>query len=571
MMQNNILLASWLRAQSLRSAAVVAIASGSLILAGCSAAEADHAAAPPPGASASPDQANAEASVAQPSDPAPAVASKVDAQPGQQESWYAMYVEGNKVGYGRTAVTPVATDGRSLSKLEERVFFSVSRNGQKTEEKIVSTGIETATGELLSFSTEIDAGPEPILTQGELHGGQMKFQTMTTGKTTSSAIAWPAGTGGFKATEESLLNQPPQPGETRKLSGLMIGFNEVAQIEMTAADYEPTTLLDHTEDLLRIQWTATLPSGNVLRADWWTNRQGEVMKMQLDALHQVTYRTTREVALAESGPARFDLLLSTTVRVNRPLEHPEATRRIRYRVQLASGDPSRIFANGLTQRVTSLDPHTAEIEVRAVRPSKPANKSPANTQPVPRAISTLAPAAETFSAHPPLDEDRHANNLVQSDDPQIVALAKQAAGDKTDAWEVAQALERFVCDYIQVKSYSQAFSTAVEVAASREGACTQHAVLLAALARARGIPARVVVGLVYTESHPGFAFHMWDEAWIGDRWIPLDATRGAGGIGAAYLKLADSSLNGQAAYSCFLPVTEVIGQAKIEILEVELP
>ena len=107
------------------------------------------------------------------------------------------------------------------------------------------------------------------------------------------------------------------------------------------------------------------------------------------------------------------------------------------------------------------------------------------------------------------------------------------------------------------------------MAASREGACTQHAVLLAALARARGIPARVVVGLVYTESHPGFAFHMWDEAWIGDRWIPLDATRGAGGIGAAYLKLADSSLNGQAAYSCFLPVTEVIGQAKIEILEVE--
>ena len=66
----------------------------------------------------------------------------------------------------------------------------------------------------------------------------------------------------------------------------MIGFNEVAQIEMTAADYEPTTLLDHTEDLLRIQWTATLPSGNVLRAVWWTNRQGEVMKMQLDALHR---------------------------------------------------------------------------------------------------------------------------------------------------------------------------------------------------------------------------------------------------------------------------------------------
>ena len=99
--------------------------------------------------------------------------------------------------------------------------------------------------------------------------------------------------------------------------------------------------------------------------------------------------------------------------------------------------------------------------------------------------------------------------------------------------------------------------------------CTQHAVLLAALARARGIPARVEIGLVYAEDHAGFAFHMWNAVWIDGHWIPLDATRGLGGIGAAHLKLADSSLQGEAAYSCFLPVTQVIGQAKIEILEAE--
>ena len=40
-------------------------------------------------------------------------------------------------------------------------------------------------------------------------------------------------------------------------------------------------------------------------------------------------------------------------------------------------------------------------------------------------------------------------------------------------------------------------ATAAEVARSREGDCTEHAVLLAALARARGIPARVAMGLVY--------------------------------------------------------------------------
>ena len=67
-----------------------------------------------------------------------------------------------------------------------------------------------------------------------------------------------------------------------------------------------------------------------------------------------------------------------------------------------------------------------------------------------------------------------------------------------------------------------------EVARSLEGDCTEHAVLLAALCRARKIPARVAFGLVYYPPQKGFAYHMWNEVWIADRWIPLDATLGHG-------------------------------------------
>jgi transglutaminase-like putative cysteine protease len=62
---------------------------------------------------------------------------------------------------------------------------------------------------------------------------------------------------------------------------------------------------------------------------------------------------------------------------------------------------------------------------------------------------------------------------------------------------------------------------------------------------------------------------MWTEAWIKDRWIPLDATLGRGGIGAAHLKLAHSNLKGADAYSAFLPVFRVLGQLKLEVVEVE--
>src|SRR6185369_10048111 len=164
---------------------------------------------------------------------------------------------------------------------------------------------------------------------------------------------------------------------------------------------------------------------------------------------------------------------------------------------------------------------------------------------------------------------RRPNNLIQSDDSVVISLASSVAGDATEPREIATALEKLVKQKIRLKDFSQAFATAAEVARTPEGDCTEHAVLLAALARARGIPARVAIGLVYQPGSQSFAYHMWDELWIGDRWVPFDATLGRGGIGAAHLKLTDSNLAGAQAYSCFLPVAQVIGQLKIEILDVE--
>jgi transglutaminase-like putative cysteine protease len=119
------------------------------------------------------------------------------------------------------------------------------------------------------------------------------------------------------------------------------------------------------------------------------------------------------------------------------------------------------------------------------------------------------------------------------------------------------------------KDFTQAFATAAEVARSREGDCTEHAVYLAALARARGIPARVAVGLVYITSAQAFGYHMWTEVWIDGRWIPVDATLGQGGIGAGHLKLADSNLAGATAYGSFLPVVQVIGRIQVAVIEAQ--
>jgi transglutaminase-like putative cysteine protease len=210
-----------------------------------------------------------------------------------------------------------------------------------------------------------------------------------------------------------------------------------------------------------------------------------------------------------------------------------------------------VFVSGGSQQVRTVDDHTLEITVQAIRPDQPA--------------AMLAPDPK------PAAGDLESNSLIQSDAPKVAAMAAQVAPDETDPWKLACALESHVRRSIRSKNFSQAFATAAEVAESLEGDCTEHAVLLAALCRARKIPARVAIGLVYYPQAQGFAYHMWNEVWIGDRWVPLDGTLGQGGIGAAHLKLAHSDLRGASAYSAFLPVFRVLGQLKLEVTSVEPP
>ena len=127
---------------------------------------------------------------------------------------------------------------------------------------------------------------------------------------------------------------------------------------------------------------------------------------------------------------------------------------------------------------------------------------------------------------------------------------------------MAVALERFVNREVTKKDFTQAFASAAEVAKSREGDCTEHAVFLAALCRARGIPARAAIGLVYLPSQRAFFYHMWTEVYIEKRWIPIDGTLAQGGIGAEHLKIAQSSLKDATATSAFLPVAQISGTAK---------
>lgn len=119
---------------------------------------------------------------------------------------------------------------------------------------------------------------------------------------------------------------------------------------------------------------------------------------------------------------------------------------------------------------------------------------------------------------------RSATFVLDYDEPSV----RQARADAVRVCGSAPSMDqlsRFVDRFIARKDMARGFDIASQVARRKEGDCTEHAVLLAALARSFGIPARIALGLVIVPVEGKlFAFgHAWVEYHEGGAWHPADA------------------------------------------------
>jgi transglutaminase-like putative cysteine protease len=113
---------------------------------------------------------------------------------------------------------------------------------------------------------------------------------------------------------------------------------------------------------------------------------------------------------------------------------------------------------------------------------------------------------------------------VQSDHPDIIRLSEAIQKNSDSLCDLVRVFNDSVYRMLK-KRNTATFSSAVETLNAGFGDCGEHSVLLAALLRAAGIPARVVMGLVYMESGKGYYYHAWVSAYTG-KWIFADPSHG---------------------------------------------
>lgn len=125
----------------------------------------------------------------------------------------------------------------------------------------------------------------------------------------------------------------------------------------------------------------------------------------------------------------------------------------------------------------------------------------------------------------PGERQRSPSFVIDWNEKPLLSLHAQLVAER-GASPSLDALREFTSRAIPHKTLSQGWDLASAVARNGAGDCTEHAVLLAALARSVGRPARVVVGvlLVATDGQVAGFGHAWTEIHDGTKWQVADAT-----------------------------------------------
>ncbi len=125
--------------------------------------------------------------------------------------------------------------------------------------------------------------------------------------------------------------------------------------------------------------------------------------------------------------------------------------------------------------------------------------------------------------------------------PRVKELAREAVGDAKTAAEKVKRLVQFVHDYVE-PSLSAGVPRLQDLIDRKSGDCKSYALLFAALARAAGLPARELGGLVYMgDDVKAFGGHAWNEVVVNGHWVPIDASLNETELDAAHISFGSDS------------------------------
>jgi hypothetical protein len=452
-----------------------------------------------------------------------------------RSSWMRILANGTPVGYSHTEID---VDERSPTEhyridSEMELVLNILNQRQDVYTRLFVTLDILSRLQRFTFSLN-SSSYQTEISGKRLSGNQYTISIKAGAKTHRRTMTIPDDVILYSPMLEQALGAL-NPGESRVFKTLDPASMAVADIRVRADRRETLTLRGREEK------TTALAADYQGMTIWtWVNAEGEILRQETP-LGWVMEACDPSEAVAYKSAARGkglqpDMLASAAAPADRSITEP---RRIRKLEVLLKGVD--ISASELTtSRQTVLGTETNGIRLLIRAPDWPV-------------------AAETESATG-FSNELAATPFIQSDDPALVEKARAITKGTADLGSAAQAINTWVFTHVR-KNPAVSLPSAVAVLEHLEGDCNEHTYLTVGLARAAGIPAKVMAGIVYMNG--AFYYHAWPSVHIGGQWVDMDPTFGQTTADATHIALAEGELAGQTR------LLRYVGRLSVGILSAE--
>jgi hypothetical protein len=437
------------------------------------------------------------------------------------EEWWGVFYRGEKIGYASQTITP-KTKGY---KLRDQSVLNLNLLG----------AVQPATTRL-----ELDANEDWIMERFdfELHSKEIRFAAR--GAVHEGKLALEVESADNKSKQEMTLTQAPY------LLAALKPYVVTQQLETGKKFYfstfDPSTLSQQVTTVViegreQIRIGERTEPAIKLRQSFrgisvlsWVDGQGRTLKEESPAGLSLVRQNVQEAKTVSSHGMSLDIVAQTAIPVATLIADAPTKKAIRLR--LGGVQLGNFQLSGGRQR---LDGDRLEIRREELKQAM-AHRTPFTEA---RLVSYLQPTP-----------------FLQSDHPSIRALSAKIVQGETNALRAALKIKAWVYKEI-AKEPTVSIPNALEVLRTKKGDCNEHTVLFNALARAAGIPAKTVVGVVYLRG--AFYYHAWSEIWLGE-WVSLDSVLNQFPADVTHIKFLEGEIDRQ------IDILQLIGNLKIEVL-----
>lgn len=481
--------------------------------------------------------------------------------PTPEEHWYVVKLQDQKCGYMHVEIKPAGDEVHTRSTMG----MQISRGPTKLKITVDQQFTETREGRPLAFRQVMQLGEQPMTVEGTISNNRLRLVRDQFNRKQEDTYAFDPEVKFAWGLYLEQLKHGLKPGTTFRIKSYdpSIRVDAPFEMEVEVHGMESLVLSDGRKRELTKVTSTMLLQMPVSTVSWLDEDANPVvMDFNIGGFVVRVLQATKEEAL--KGDAAPELFLNTFIETARRV--PVEAKRVELRLRLPrpeSGEPATSLKmpdlpNTAAQSVRRLSDYEAVVIVRRLD------------------WDALRKAPESESVGAGLKEYLRASPLLDIDDSRIKRHARRAVKGAETPAEKADALRRYVTEYVESKNLDVGFASASEVIRNRRGDCTEHAVLLAAMARAVGLPARGVSGIVQIPagmSPPGkggaFGYHMWTQVNIDGQWVDVDAALRQTDCDATHVALTIMPLKDEGLGDSMVSMLPLLGRLQIEVAAIE--